>query len=82
MGGKSVDLTRVEFDLLAVLARRKGKAVSRGWLVEKVLDPDREGGVRTLDVHVSRMRKKLGSAGRHIATVWGVGYRLEESIDS
>jgi len=78
VAGKSVELTRVEFDLLASLARRKGKAVTRGWLVEQILDPDREGGERTLDVHVSRLRKKLGAAGRHLATVWGVGYRLEE----
>ncbi len=72
-----VELTRVEFDLLAALARRQGSAVPRAWLVEHVLDPDREGTERTLDVHVSRLRKKLGSCGRHVATVWGVGYRLE-----
>lgn len=78
VSGKTVDLTRVEFDLLASLARRKGKAVTRGWLVDQILDPDREGGARTLDVHVSRLRKKLGPAGNQLATVWGVGYRLEE----
>jgi two-component system response regulator MtrA len=42
-----------------------------------VLDPDREGGQRTLDVHMSRLRKKLGTAAAVLATVWGVGYRLE-----
>lgn len=72
-----VELTRVEFDLLVALARRPGAAVSRAWLAEHVLDPDREGGERTLDVHVSRLRKKLGAAGANVATVWGVGYRLE-----
>jgi DNA-binding response OmpR family regulator len=77
VGGESVDLTRVEFDLLAALARRQGSAVSRGWLAEHVLDPEREGGERTLDVHMSRLRKKLGAAAAAIATVWGVGYRLE-----
>ena len=77
VGGESVDLTRVEFDLLAALARRQGSAVSRGWLAEHVLDPEREGGERTLDVHMSRLRKKLGPAASSIATVWGVGYRLE-----
>ena len=71
-----VELTRVEFDLLAALARRPGAAVSRAWLVEHVLDPDRDGDERTLDVHVSRLRKKLGAGGRVVATVWGVGYRL------
>jgi DNA-binding response OmpR family regulator len=77
VAGSVVDLTRVEFDLLAALARRPGAAISRAWLVENVLDPEREGGERTLDVHVSRLRRKLGPCGRWIATVWGVGYRLE-----
>ena len=77
VAGEEVALTRVEFDLLAALARRFGSAVSRVWLVEHVLDPDREGTERTLDVHVSRLRKKLGTGGRFLSTVWGVGYRLE-----
>jgi DNA-binding response OmpR family regulator len=77
VAGKSVELTRVEFDLLAALARRPGAAIARVWLVEHVLDPEREGGERTLDVHVSRLRRKLGPCARWIATVWGVGYRLE-----
>jgi two-component system response regulator MtrA len=76
--GTAVDVTRVEFDLIAALARRPGAAVSRAWLVEHVLDPARDGDERTLDVHVSRLRRKLGEAGRHIVTVWGVGYRLED----
>ena len=77
LAGETVDLTRVEFDLLGALARRQGSAVSRAWLAEHVLDPEREGGERTLDVHMSRLRKKLGPAASAIATVWGVGYRLE-----
>jgi len=75
--GQPVELTRVEFDLLSALARRPGAAVTRAWLADNVLDPEREGGERTLDVHVSRLRRKLGPCGRTIATVWGVGYRLE-----
>ena len=77
--GAAVDLTRVEFDLIAALASRPGAAVSRAWLVEHVLDSARDGGERTLDVHVSRLRRKLGRAGALIATVWGVGYRLDET---
>ncbi len=77
VGGASIDLTRAEFDFMAALARRPGAAVSRGWLAEHVLDPARDGDERTLDVHVSRLRKKLGDAGALIATVWGVGYRLK-----
>jgi len=79
VGAHEVELTRVEFELLAALARRPGTAVSRAWLAEHVLDPEREGSERTLDVHVSRLRKKLGPRGRSVATVWGVGYRLESS---
>ena len=75
--GEPLDLTRVEFDLLAALARRPGAAITRAWLVENVLDPGREGTERTLDVHVSRLRKKLGDCASYVATVWGVGYRLE-----
>ncbi len=75
--GESVDLTKVEFDLLAALARRPGAAIERAWLVDHVLDPEREGTERTLDVHMSRLRKKLGASAKQVATVWGVGYRLE-----
>jgi len=76
--GVNVDLTRVEFDLLAALARRPGAAASRAWLAEQILDPARDGDERSLDVHVSRLRRKLGDAGKRITTVWGVGYRLED----
>ena len=74
--GAPVELTRVEFDLLLALARRPGQALSRAWICEHVLDPERDGSERTLDVHVSRLRKKLGRLGPRVSTVWGVGYRL------
>jgi DNA-binding response OmpR family regulator len=76
VGGEPVDLTRVEFDLLAALAKRPGAAITRAWLVENILDPERDGTERTLDVHVSRLRKKLGPCAGYVSTVWGVGYRL------
>jgi two-component system response regulator MtrA len=72
--GKPVELTRVEFEFLLALARRPGVAVTRKWLAENILDPERRGDERTLDVHVSRLRKKLGVAV--VETVWGIGYRL------
>jgi len=78
VSGREVELTKVEFELLATLIRRPGKAFSRAELVDRVLDPDRQGTERTLDVHVSRLRKKLGEAGGHVATVWGIGYRFED----
>jgi two-component system response regulator MtrA len=73
--GQLVDLTRVEFDLLHALAERPGVAVTRSWLVDHVLDPERGGNERLLDAHVSRLRKKLGGSVP-IDTVWGIGYRL------
>jgi DNA-binding response OmpR family regulator len=78
---KAVQLTAVEFELLAVLARRGGGAVTRQVLVEQVLDPERDGGERTLDVHVSRLRRKLGHP-TWIVTVWGIGYRLAAGADA
>jgi DNA-binding response OmpR family regulator len=72
---REVALTRTELAFLIALAKRPGQALSRAWLAEHVLDPAREGSRRTLDVHASRLRKKLGPEVV-IETVWGVGYRL------
>ncbi|HNU68223.1 MAG TPA: response regulator transcription factor [Myxococcota bacterium] len=73
-GGAGIELTRVEFDILASLMRRPGEAVTRQWLVANVLDPDKDSSERTLDVHVSHLRRKLGKENI-IETVWGIGYR-------
>lgn len=76
-GGNPVDLTKIEFDILAALMKRPGDAVTRQWLASRVLDPEKDGSERTLDVHVSHLRKKLG-ASNIIDTVWGIGYRARE----
>lgn len=73
--GEPVPLTPVELDLLLALVRRRGSAVTRQWLASHVLGSEGDAGDRTLDAHVSRLRKKLG-ARRLIETVWGIGYRL------
>jgi two-component system response regulator MtrA len=73
--GASVALTGTEYAILAALARRRGAPVTRQSLGE-LLDADNENPDRTVDVHVSRLRKKLGEAGASIVTVWGIGYRL------
>ncbi|MEM9191194.1 MAG: response regulator transcription factor [Myxococcota bacterium] len=78
VGDEAVELTRAELEILAALAQRPGSAMSRAALVQAALDPDRQGTERTLDVHVSRLRKKLGDEGARIETVWGVGYRLRD----
>lgn len=70
------ELTKVELDILSVLAKRVGSAISRRALVDACLDPEKAGSERTLDVHVSRVRKKLGAAGGQLQTVWGIGYKL------
>jgi two-component system response regulator MtrA len=80
VNGARLDLTRVELEFLAMLAARPGSAITRRVLAERVLDPERDGSERTLDVHVSRLRKKLGSAVV-IETVWGIGYRLAARLD-
>jgi DNA-binding response OmpR family regulator len=75
--GAPVGLTPAELGILMVLAERAGAAISRTELVDAVLDAANPSAERTLDVHVSRLRKKLGAAGERVATVWGIGYRLE-----
>ena len=73
VNGAEVELTRAEMDILAALAKRPDSAMTRRALVEAALE---QGTERTLDVHVSRLRKKLGDAGKQIVTVWGIGYKL------
>lgn len=70
-----IALSRLEFDLLLVLAERPGMAVTRKIIAERALDPEHDGAERNLDVYVSRLRKKLG-ATVSLETVWGIGYRL------
>ncbi len=76
--GERLELTPSEYDILATLARRPDNAITRTALVEAALDL---GSERTLDVHVSRLRKKLGDRGKHIETVWGIGYRLASKLE-
>jgi len=72
----TLSLTPVEFEILALLARRKGSAVTREALVDAALDSAQDSSRRTLDVHISRLRSKLGDDATQLETVWGIGYRL------
>jgi len=72
-----VELTAIEFDLLAILAENRGRVLSREQLLEKVWGYDYYGDMRVVDVHVGHVRQKLGNEG-FIATVRGVGYRFED----
>jgi two-component system response regulator RegX3 len=81
LGETELDLTRKEFDLLDRLARDPGHVVTRETLMSDVWDENWFGSTKTLDVHVSWLRRKLGDdpgAPRYIHTVRGVGFRLGE----
>ena len=73
--GEAVELTRKEFDIVAVLARYPGVAVPRERLIREVWNTDWQSFARSLEVHVASIRRKLGRPAL-IETVRGVGYRL------
>ena len=78
VAGRPVELTLKEFEVLRILLQRPGEVVRRGELMDEVWDPHWFGSDRTLDVHVSSLRHKLGddpASPRYIATVRGVGFR-------
>ncbi|HEY7419685.1 MAG TPA: winged helix-turn-helix domain-containing protein, partial [Ktedonobacteraceae bacterium] len=74
--GIEVDLTPREYDLIVLLASHPGRAFSREYLLQTLWGYDYDGFDRTVDTHVMRLRKKLGSLGEKITTIWGVGYRF------
>jgi len=76
LDGRALELRAREFDLLAALARDAGAVLAREALLEDVWGTDFPGETRTVDVHVSELRKKLGPDGPAIEAVRGVGYRL------
>ncbi|MEV6346398.1 winged helix-turn-helix domain-containing protein [Actinoplanes sp. NPDC051851] len=75
--GRELPLTRLEFDLLLYLAERPRRVFSRAQLLSGVWGYER-AGERTVDVHVRRLRLKLGAHVPAITTVYGVGYRLAD----
>ena len=78
--GEPVQLTYKEFMLLKTLLEGNGSVLTRSVLMDKVWDLSAERENRTLDVHIRTLRAKLGSAGRYIETVRGVGYRIAETL--
>jgi two-component system, OmpR family, response regulator RegX3 len=84
LAGDELDLSRKEFDLLERLVRDAGSVVTREQLIEDVWDMNWFGSTKTLDVHVSGLRRKLGddaSEPRYIHTVRGVGFRFSAPGD-
>jgi DNA-binding response OmpR family regulator len=77
LADEAVDLTVKEYDLLLLLTRHPGRSFSRSYLLDHIWGAEYEGGDRTVDTHIVRLRRKIGSFGERISTVWGVGYRFE-----
>ncbi|MGO9342871.1 MAG: winged helix-turn-helix domain-containing protein, partial [Acidimicrobiales bacterium] len=77
VSGRALDLTYMEYELLRFLAARPGKVFTRETLLSRVWGYEYYGGARTVDVHIRRLRAKLGEEHAHlIQTVRSVGYRL------
>jgi DNA-binding response OmpR family regulator len=77
VAGRALDLTFMEYELLRFLAARPGKVFTREMLLSRVWGYEYYGGARTVDVHVRRLRAKLGEEHAHlIETVRSVGYRF------
>jgi DNA-binding response OmpR family regulator len=82
VAGSPVRLTKREFELLRFLVENRNRVLSRDRLLERVWGLDRQVETRSVDVHVGRLRGKLGQAGRQIETVIGMGYRFVEEPES
>lgn len=75
--GKSVTLTATEFNLLAVLAKRRGRVQTRERLLQDVWGYETAIDTRTVDTHMRRLREKIGPAADYLETIRGVGYRFK-----
>ena len=74
--GKEVTLTLKEFELLCLLLSKQETVFSRSQLLDRIWGYEFDGASRTVDVHVRTLRQKLGSAGKYIKTVRGIGYKI------
>jgi two-component system alkaline phosphatase synthesis response regulator PhoP len=81
VGGRAVELTPTEFDLLAVLMRNAGRPLSRSQLLDASQGDEYAGYERTIDAHIKNLRRKIEAdpaVPRYILTVFGVGYKISE----
>ena len=76
-----IDLTALEFRLLRQLVDRRGRVQSRDQLLSDVWGYSSEVTTRTVDTHIKRLREKLGSMGKYVLTIRGVGYKFSRSPD-
>lgn len=78
IGGKTIELSYKEFELLTYFAENQGIALSREKILNNVWNYDYFGDARTIDTHVKKLRSKLGEkGGEYIKTIWGMGYKFE-----
>ena len=77
VNGRSIHLTSIEYGLLVALVERRGQTQSRAQLYRFVWRGTPKAKTRTVDMHISRLRAKLGRAAKLIKAVLGVGYRFE-----
>ena len=82
LDGRLIELTATEYKLLMTLADRRGRVQSRAQLLEIVWESAPDIQTRTVDMHVQRLRAKLGAVGEMIETVRGFGYRLRRAVAS
>lgn len=80
VGGKQVQLTLKEYEILKKFMDNLGRVFTRDQLIQSIWDSDYVGETRTVDVHIGTLRTKLGTCGNYIETVRGVGYRMEEKL--
>lgn len=77
IGGKQIELSYKEFELLSYFMENEGIALSREKILNNVWNYDYFGDARTIDTHVKKLRSKLGEKGEYIRTIWGMGYKFE-----
>lgn len=77
IGGKQIELSYKEFELLSYFIENEGIALSREKILNNVWNYDYFGDARTIDTHVKKLRSKLGEKGDLIRTIWGMGYKFE-----
>ena len=85
VAGRLMELTPMEFELLAVFVRSPGRTFTRTQLLQQIQDSPLEGFDRSIDVHVRNIRAKIEpdpKNPRYILTVYGVGYKLAEDVDA
>jgi len=76
--GQDIELSFKEFELITYFLENKGIALSRENILNSVWNYDYFGDARTIDTHVKKLRSKLGTKGKLIKTIWGMGYKFEK----